>query len=100
AKRFGISSFVIGATIVAFGTSLPEMFLHVIAAIQEHNALALGNIIGSNIANILLIIGVGTFFSTITMRKNIILFELPFALIPPIMILFTAYFFGVMSFGI
>ena len=52
AKRFGISTLVIGLTVVAFGTSLPELVVSIIAAIENSSTLAIGNAVGSNIANI------------------------------------------------
>ncbi|MEQ8193439.1 MAG: hypothetical protein RIB59_03015 [Rhodospirillales bacterium] len=59
AKAMGISTIVIGMTVVAFGTSSPELVVSVDAALQNAGGIALGNVIGSNIANILLILGVG-----------------------------------------
>ena len=58
AMEFGVSEAVIGLTVVAIGTSLPELAISVLAALRGHAALAVGNIVGSNIYNILLILGV------------------------------------------
>ena len=66
ANRFGISPLVIGFTIVAFGTSLPELLVSVNANLAGSPGIAIGNVIGSNIANILLVIGVTAFFATLT----------------------------------
>ena len=63
AKRFGISTLVIGLTIVAFGTSLPELVVSVIAAIEDSSTLAIGNAVGSNIANIGLALALSSLFS-------------------------------------
>ncbi|MFL0681740.1 MAG: sodium:calcium antiporter, partial [Algoriphagus aquaeductus] len=57
-KEFGVSERVIGITIIAIGTSLPELITSIIAALSKRTDLALGNIIGSNIMNILSIIGI------------------------------------------
>jgi len=57
ARAFGVSESVIGLTLVAIGTSLPELTVSTVAAIHKHSSVAYGNIIGSNIANILLIVG-------------------------------------------
>ena len=57
AKRFNISNLVIGLTIVAFGTSLPELVTSVVAARKGDTDMAMGNVVGSNILNILLILG-------------------------------------------
>ena len=61
AKRFGVSSLVIGLTVVAFGTSLPELTVSVMASLRGNSDIALGNVVGSNTANILLILGVTSF---------------------------------------
>lgn len=70
ARKTGMSEFVIGLTIVGIGTSTPEMVVSFIAAFQGQSELALGNVIGSNIFNILMILGVTTLISPITMSKD------------------------------
>ena len=65
AKNFGISPLVIGFTIVAFGTSLPELIVSVNANLAGSSGIAIGNVIGSNIANILLVVGTTAFFATL-----------------------------------
>lgn len=65
AKRFGISPMVIGFTIVAFGTSLPELIVSVNANLAGSPGIAIGNVIGSNVANILLVVGATAFFTTL-----------------------------------
>ena len=70
ARKTGMSEFVIGLTIVGIGTSTPEMVVSYIAAFQGQSELALGNVIGSNIFNILIILGVTTLISPITMSKD------------------------------
>ncbi len=69
AKRFGVSDMVIGLTIVAFGTSLPEMVVNVISSVKGSSDLVLGNIIGSNISNMLLILGFGALIYPIKIHK-------------------------------
>lgn len=58
ARRLKISDLVIGLTVVAFGTSSPELFVNTIASAQGNAAIAVGNIVGSNIANVFLILGI------------------------------------------
>jgi len=58
ADRLGVSKLVIGMTVVAFGTSAPELLVSLNAALSGSSALAIGNVVGSNVANILLILGV------------------------------------------
>ena len=72
AKGFGISDFIVGLTIVAVGTSLPELAASVTATYYGNTALAVGNILGSNIANIGLIVGLTGAFTIIKINKAII----------------------------
>lgn len=81
AKRLKIPSIVIGLTIVAFGTSAPEFVVSLLASIEGHTDLAIGNILGSNIANILLILGVAAIIFPITAKKNTALKEIPLSLL-------------------
>lgn len=76
ARMFNVSEDVIGLTIVAFGTSLPELAASVIAAIKHHNEIALGNVVGSNIFNILLIIGVTVLIKPISVSDQIANFDI------------------------
>ncbi|MBR6103141.1 MAG: calcium/sodium antiporter [Ruminococcus sp.] len=70
ARSFGISENVIGLTIVAFGTSLPELFTSIVAAKKGETDLALGNIIGSNIFNILFVLGIAASISPVSFLFN------------------------------
>lgn len=81
AKRFGISSLVIGLTVVAFGTSTPELVVNLISAFKGTTDIAIGNILGSNIANILLILGITGSISSITVKSSTTWKEIPFALL-------------------
>lgn len=76
ARRMGISSLVIGMTVVAYGTSTPELAAS-IAAAGDHGDIILGNIVGSNIANIGLVIGVSTLLVTLVISRQTILREVP-----------------------
>jgi cation:H+ antiporter len=79
AKRFGVAPIVIGLTIVAFGTSAPELVVNLIAAFQGRAEVAIGNIVGSNIANILLILGLAAAIRPLTLRRDTIWKEIPLA---------------------
>lgn len=81
AKRFNISNLVIGLTIVAFGTSAPEFIVNIFASLKGNSDIAIGNILGSNIANILLILGVSAIIYPITAKKNTVLKEIPLSLL-------------------
>lgn len=81
AKRFGIPAIVIGLTIVAFGTSAPELMVNIMASAKGSTDLAISNVVGSNIANILLILGVSAAIYPIAAKKNTVWKEVPFALL-------------------
>jgi len=70
AERYHISPMVVGFTIIAFGTSLPELVVSVFANLQGLPGIALGNVVGSNIANILLVLGVASLFITLSARVS------------------------------
>lgn len=90
ARRLNISNIVIGLTIVAFGTSAPELVVNLIASIEGNTDIAIGNILGSNIANIFLILGVSALIYPITANKNTVLKEIPFSLLAAVLVGFTA----------
>lgn len=77
ARRFGIPEFVIGLTLVAFGTSLPEFTVNTAAAVKGASEISLGNVIGSNIANILLILGVASLIKPISVHLTFVKKEIP-----------------------
>ena len=81
AKRFGIPNIVIGLTIVAFGTSAPELVVNLLAAFSGQTDIAVANVIGSNIANILLILGVSSLIFPLTVKNNTVWKEIPLALL-------------------
>lgn len=70
AKKLNVSDLVIGLTVVAFGTSAPELFVNVFASIQGNSEIAIGNILGSNIANILLILGVAAIIFPLSVQST------------------------------
>lgn len=80
-RRLHISDLVIGLTVVAFGTSTPELFVNVIASIKGNADIAIGNILGSNIANIFLILGVAILISPVTVGRGTVWKEIPLSLL-------------------
>ena len=78
ARYFGVSEIVIGMTIVALGTSLPELATSVIAAFRKESAISIGNIIGSNLFNLLSVIGLVSVISPLESPVEIIHFEIPY----------------------
>ena len=96
AKKFGVSSLMIGLTVVAFGTSLPELVVNVVAAFKGSAEVSFGNIIGSNISNILLILGVTSLITKVKVKSSTVWKEIPFALLTAFVFfaLTTKVFFG------
>jgi cation:H+ antiporter len=90
AKRFGISDMVVGLTIVSFGTSLPELIINILSSLQGQSELAIGNVFGSNVANLLLILGITAIICPLPIRKATILNELPFSLVATLLVGFLA----------
>lgn len=81
ADSFGIPQIVIGLTICAFGTSAPEAAISISAALKGSAALTIGNVLGSNILNVLLILGITSLFSPLVIKKNTFRFEIPFVVV-------------------
>ncbi len=81
AKRFHVPDLTIGLTIIAFGTSAPELMVSLIAAFTGSGDLSVANIIGSNIANILLILGVAAVIYPLTVKRSTTWKEIPFSLL-------------------
>ena len=80
AKKFGIRSLIIGLTIIALGTSLPEFLLNLFAVAAEEDGLAIGNIVGSNIANIALILGISAIVMPLSVDGAVLKKEYPIML--------------------
>lgn len=91
AKRMGVSDLIIGLTIVAFGTSAPELVIGVIAAAEGNSAIAIGNIVGSNILNILLIIGLTALIRPIIIEKSVMTNEIPMVILSSVLMLVFGY---------
>ncbi len=86
AKRLKVAPIVIGLTIVAFGTSAPELAVNLFSAFKGSTDIAIGNVIGSNIANILLILGICAMIRTIRVQKNTVWKEIPLALLAVLLV--------------
>lgn len=81
ARIFGISPWIIGITVFAVGTSLPELAASLIASIKRVHSISVGNIVGSNIFNILFVLGVVALIRPITLQASVLRFELPMVLL-------------------
>ncbi|MCK5454696.1 MAG: sodium:calcium antiporter, partial [Calditrichia bacterium] len=91
ARTFGVSPMIIGLTIVSIGTSLPEFVVSLMAALQNTMGMSIGNIVGSNIANICLILGIGAFLTNLQVQKGWVYKEVPFMIIATLVFLFFAH---------
>jgi len=92
AAQLGISSLIISVIVVAFGTSAPEFAISVGAAIQSHSDVSIGNIIGSCVANLLLVLGISAIIRPIKVKKTIIKREMPIIIGVTIVLLLSAFF--------
>src|SRR5574344_846919 len=81
ADRFGIPQLVIGLTIVAFGTSAPEAAISISSAVKGNTGIAIGNIVGSNILNILVILGLTSCITALHVAKSTVNYEIPFVIL-------------------
>ncbi len=86
AKKFNISNLIIGLTVVAFGTSAPELTVSVYSAYQGESDIALGNVIGSNIMNVLAILGITSIIYPLSVQSSTIWKEIPFSLLAAILV--------------
>ncbi len=86
ARKFKISSLVIGLTIVAFGTSAPELIVNILASLQGNTEIAIGNVLGSNIANIFLILGIAALIYPLKTKENTVWKEIPLALLAAVLL--------------
>ena len=91
ARRMGLSPLVVGLTIVAFGTSAPELIVSLMSALKGNADIAMGNVIGSNIFNILAIGGVTAVVAPITITKSTIRREIPLMLLSFLVLFFLSY---------
>lgn len=90
AARLGISPLVVGLTVVSFGTSMPEMLVTLTAGLQQNADLAIANIVGSNIANVLLVLGVAAIIRPLPVGNSTIVSEIPFSLTAALLVGFLA----------
>lgn len=94
AAKLNVPLIVIGLTIVAFGTSAPEAAISINSAFQNNAGIAVGNVIGSNILNILLILGIAALFTAVPVKKSTFKYEIPFVIIVSIILVILGIFGG------
>ncbi|MFQ5492948.1 MAG: sodium:calcium antiporter [Candidatus Dojkabacteria bacterium] len=97
AQKTGLPRFVVGATVIAFGTSIPEVIVNIIGSANGANDLVIGNIVGTNIANILFVIGIAALIKPISVRHLVATRDIPFAfasIVIFILLIFDTFFSG------
>ena len=94
ARSLGIPALVVGLTVVAFGTSAPELAVSITATIKDQDALAIGNVVGSNIANVLLVLGLAALARPLTVSLNVIRVDAPVMLVTVILLAGCGYLSG------
>ena len=92
AKKYGVSDIVIGLTVVAFGTSMPEFVVNMVAVGQGSTEIAITNVLGSNIINIFVILGFTALIFPISSQKSTRRFDIPFSLIAALLVLLFAIY--------
>lgn len=90
AREYGVSELVVGLTVVSFGTSLPELVVNLMASFQGNSELAIGNVLGSNVANLLLILGAAALVGNLPVKRPTVLSEIPFSLAAALLVGFLA----------
>ena len=88
ARRLNVSDLVIGLTVVAFGTSTPELVVNIIAGAKGNTDIAIGNVLGSNIANVFLVLGISAVIYPLAVSKGTVWKEIPFSLLAAIVLAF------------
>ena len=99
ARKFDIPEIIIGLTIVACGTSAPEAAVSISSVLNGATGVGIGNILGSNIANIFLILGVCALISNLYVQKNTILYEIPFVAFISLLLMFMGWQYSMISRG-
>ena len=92
AKKYGVSDIVIGLTVVAFGTSMPEFVVNMVAVGQGSTEIAITNVLGSNIINIFVILGFTALIYPISSQKSTRRFDIPFSLLAALLVLLFAIY--------
>ncbi|MCR5148212.1 MAG: calcium/sodium antiporter [Eubacterium sp.] len=94
AGKLGIPQIVIGLTIVAFGTSAPEAAISISSAVKGNGGISIGNVVGSNIMNVLLILGLTAVIRTLNIKKSTAIIDIPFMIIVSVLLLVWGVVFG------
>jgi cation:H+ antiporter len=90
AKKLNVSDLAIGLTVVAFGTSTPELVVNIFASVQNHSDIVLGNIIGSNNFNLFVILGISALITPLVVQSSTVWKEIPYSLFAALLLLLLA----------
>ena len=99
ASKFGIPQLVVGLTIVAMGTSAPEAAVSITAALKGTADIAIGNVVGSNILNVFIILGLTGLITNVAVQKSTLMVEMPFMLLITVLLIVMGMFGGSVSFA-
>jgi len=99
ARKLNVPEIIIGLTIVACGTSAPEAAVSISSVIQGASGVGVGNILGSNIANILLILGISALITNLYVHKNTVFYEIPFVTFISVLLMFIGWQYGMVYRG-
>ncbi len=99
AKRLGIPQLIIGLTIVAMGTSMPEAAVSITAALKQNAGITIGNVVGSNILNVFIILGVTALITNVTVQKSTLKYEMPFMMTITVVMLICGMTGGTVTFA-
>ena len=91
ARRLGIPQLIVGLTIVAMGTSMPEAAVSIAAALQGSADITVGNVLGSNIVNILIILGLTAVITRVEIQESTLRYEIPFMMVATVLLLVLGY---------
>lgn len=97
ARRYGVSTFIIGITVIAFGTSAPELAVGIVSGITKTNELSLGNIIGSSFSNTAMIVGISAIIMSLKVKDSVVRREIPLLLGVQILLAVMLFSNGVLS---
>lgn len=97
AYHLKVPKIIIGLTVVAIGTSIPEMAVTLSSALHGANGMAIGNVLGSNIANVLLILGVTSIITPLAFKKKTIKYEIPFVIFITVMLMWFGMRYGAIT---
>jgi cation:H+ antiporter len=91
ARHYGVSPLIVGLTVLAFGTSLPELAVSITSALKGESGVAVGNVVGSNIANIWLILGLSALAFPLVVRRQLLIFDIPVMVLSSCLMLVFAW---------